>query len=142
GIGHFSVDRWVNFNSTSGEQVLAEKFLGESGPGWTLTKLSNNRLHFYFANNNVTSGDLSIPAGTWIHFAARRSGTTASIFMNGAILASGSWAGNVDSSSSLRFGSRGGVHYFLNDLIDEVGVYNRALSDAEVQAICNSGAAG
>jgi hypothetical protein len=35
----------VNFNNTSREQTLIEKFLGGGGPGWTLTKREANTAH-------------------------------------------------------------------------------------------------
>ena len=46
GTGDFTVDLWVKFNDTSGEQVLVEKYierfdLAETS-GWTLTKLDGN----------------------------------------------------------------------------------------------------
>src|SRR5262249_1265831 len=44
----FTISLWANFNTTQGEQVLAEKFVSTPGSlgtfGWTLTKLSTNTL--------------------------------------------------------------------------------------------------
>jgi hypothetical protein len=42
GSSDFTVQVWVNFNTTTGrEQTLIEKWVGAAGPGWTLTKLSD-----------------------------------------------------------------------------------------------------
>ena len=38
----------------------------------------------------------------------------------------------------LYFGSRGGSSYFFNGSIDDIRIYNRALSAAEIQAIYNA----
>jgi len=44
----------------------------------------------------------------------------------------------VYSNYPLYFGSRGGSVFFFNGFIDEVRIYNRALSEAEIQAIYNA----
>ena len=154
GTGDFTVDLWVFFNDTAGEQVLVEKYVEQFGPtttGWTFTKHDDNRLTF----SSADSGPLSLPTNTWIHFAARRSGDVATIFMNGTLVATGSPVDrdNGDSNSSLKFGHRGSPDdtpgstddrgFFLNGRIDEVELFvGGALSDAEIQAIFNAGSAG
>lgn len=146
GSGDFSVDLWVNFNSTSGEQVLIEKWIdGGSGSGWTLTKLAGNQIQLaMFGTGNPTSSPQSIPTGTWIHVAARRSGGTAAVFLNGTQIVSGAVSSNLDSPTSLKIGRRGdGRGFFLKGRVDEVHLYvGRALSNAEITAIHAAGAAG
>ena len=47
GTGDFTIDLWVFFNDTAGEQILVEKWIqysDEAADGWTLTKLADNRL--------------------------------------------------------------------------------------------------
>ena len=49
GADDFTVDLWVYFNSTAGEQVLVEKYIEDfsaTPPGWTLTKLEDNKVVF------------------------------------------------------------------------------------------------
>ena len=50
GTNDFTVDLWVNFRTTEGEQVLIEKFIsrlaGNNSEGWTLTKLEGNTMLF------------------------------------------------------------------------------------------------
>jgi hypothetical protein len=153
GTGDFTVDLWVFFNDTAGEQVLVEKYVEQFGPtstGWTFSKLDDNHLTF----NSVDSAPLSLPTKTWIHFAARRSGDVATIFMKGTLVATGPVGrDNSDSTSSLKFGHRGSPSdtpgsedergFFLNGRIDELELFvGRALSDAEIQAIFDAGSAG
>ena len=51
GSSDFSLQAWVNFNTIDArEQTLIEKFSGESGPGWTISKVTrngNNEMEFY-----------------------------------------------------------------------------------------------
>jgi Concanavalin A-like lectin/glucanases superfamily len=154
GTGDFTVDLWVNFNTTDDEQVLAEKYVEQFDPtidtGWTFTKQQDNHLSF----GGAGSDPLSIPTNTWIHFAARRKGTVQTIFMNGTVIATGQVdRDNGNSDSSLKFGHRGSPDdtpgstdtrgFFLNGRIDEMEFFvGRALSDTEIQAIFNAGSAG
>jgi Concanavalin A-like lectin/glucanases superfamily len=160
GTGDFTVDLWVNFNTTDGEQVLVEKYVenfSETPPGWFLTKLEGNSLRFGTGpaspDHGVDSPPLLLLPNMWIHFAARRSGGVASIFVNGEEVATGPFVDNADSDSSLKFGHRGNPDdtpgstddrgFFLNGRIDEVEVFvGRALSDTEIQAIVDASSAG
>jgi hypothetical protein len=42
------------------------------------------------------------------------------------------------SFTGLRIGSRGDNYAYFNGLIDDVRIYNRALSPAEIQALYNA----
>lgn len=156
GAGDFTVDLWVNFNSTAGEQILVEKYVENfsgNAPGWSFAKLANNAL--VVAPNSPQTPPLSLVPGQWYHFAARRSSGIITIFVNGTPMASGPLGsgGNVNTTSSLKFGHRGSPSdtpgsfdtrgFFLNGRIDEVELFvGRALSDSEILAIFNAGAAG
>lgn len=161
GTGDFTIDLWVYFNTTAGEQVLIEKWVqGGVGPsiGWTLTKLEENAIRLAMASGdggeiNVDSAPLSIPVKTWIHFAATRKAGEIQVFMNGKPIATGESPNNLDSVSSLKFGHRGNPSdtpgsedesgFFLNGRIDEVELFvGRALPPKVIQAIYNAGSAG
>ena len=161
GTGDFTVDLWVYFNTTTGEQLLVEKYSEDftgTPPGWFLTKLGNNSLRFGTGLGPVVvnSPALGLPINTWIHFAARRSSGVGTIFVNGAQVATGSLAYNADSASSLKFGHRGSPTdnpptpgstdtrgFFLNGRIDEVELFvGSALTDQEILDIYNAGADG
>jgi hypothetical protein len=158
GTGDFTVDFWVYFNTTAGEQVLVEKYVenfGPAPPGWFLTKLPDNSLRFGTGPGPlvVNSPSLALPPNTWIHVAARRSSGVATILVNGTPVANGPLAYNADSASSLKFGHRGSPSdtpgstdtrgFYLNGRIDEVElVVGRALSDAEIQDIVMADSAG
>lgn len=146
GTADFTVDLWVRFNSTSGEQVLIEKWVdGAGASGWTLTKLSGNQIHLAKAGGgNLTSPSMSLPLHTWMHFAARREGSTLTVFLNGNPIVSGSVSSNLDSPASLKIGRRGDSRgFYLNGRIDEVHFFvGRALSNAEIEGIHAAGAAG
>jgi DNA-binding SARP family transcriptional activator len=163
GLADFTVDLWVLFNSTDGDQVLVEKWIQteQGGVGWTFQTHAGDRLGFYGASLGsglgATTLPLSIPAGEWKHMAARRQGPTVDIWMDGRSVASYSTPGaerfHVGSTASLKFGHRGSPSdtsgsvdnsgKYIEGMIDEVHLYvGRALPPAEIDAISAAGEAG
>jgi hypothetical protein len=140
GLNDFTIQVWVNFNNTLREQTLIEKFSGAAGPGWTLTKLAGNALHFYAGPTVIlTSDQLTIPNQTWHHILVRRSGERYQILFNGCIVAEGGNPGPVPASSMpLLIGKRNqndGRNFAVDGQIDEVAIWSRSLSDAEISLL-------
>jgi len=84
----------------------------------------------------ILSTNASIPTGTWTHVAATYDpspGNEVRLYINGQLDNSTNFAhGPIDSSdSALTIGNRMGQHYF-DGTIDEVAIYNRALSAEEI----------
>ncbi|CAN5522130.1 hypothetical protein BH10ACI3_BH10ACI3_18250 [soil metagenome] len=157
GTGAFSIETWVNFNSTANEQVLVEKFietLNANSTGYSLTKLSDNRIRFVFTTGAfVESAPQTLNPTTWYHFAATRdAGGAVKIYLNSVQIAIGTNSSNVNSTSSLKLGHRGNPTdtpgsadtrgFYLNGRIDETSLYNRALSADEITSIFNADLAG
>ncbi len=136
----FTACLWVNFNNTAGEQVLIEKWIDGGPSGWSLIKMPGGNLRMAMSNGSggevdVNSGPLTIPTTNWIHYAVRRQAGQITIFTNGVSVASGVSTANLSAATSLLFGSRGATNFFLNGSIDELTLYSRALSDAEITAV-------
>ena len=75
GSKDFTVSIWVNFNSSSGEQTMIEKWTGAGGPGWTLTKPGDNSLRFatsFDPGGILNSAPLTIMTGVWNDIVVRR----------------------------------------------------------------------
>jgi DNA-binding SARP family transcriptional activator len=161
GSGDFAVGLWVNFHSTAGVQILAEKWVQrdeETSSGWALSKMDDNSFGFFLEGGGerspgVATSMIDIEPYTWMHVAARRQGDVIDIFVNGTLQAiySGPDLGvDVDSDSSLKFGHRGGNQdtpgatkdqgFYLDGLIDEVHLtIGTALTPDEIQAIVKAG---
>jgi hypothetical protein len=139
GSSDFTVQVWVNYYSTSTEQVLIEKFTGANGPGWTLTKRSEQWVQFYPV---VTSPPQTMTTGSWHHILARRTGNQFGVWRDGAMIASGSVGTISDSTTSLYIGRRNPADrrdFSMNGRLDEVAIWNRSLSDSEIAHLYNGG---
>ena len=83
-------------------------------------------------------GPSQLPTGTWSHLAATYDGATLRLFVNGAQVAQLATCGSILASTApLRIGGNGVWGEYFSGPIDEVRVYNRALSAAEVAADVN-----
>src|SRR5205823_7816810 len=83
-------------------------------------------------SNYLVSGRAVVP-GTWQHVAGTYDGTTARIYVNGQLAASVPFSGNIGDSSTWRIGAYGSsVFGAFGGTLDEVRIYNRALSAGEV----------
>ena len=94
------------------------------------------------SRHQFTVGHSMIMTGTtWYHIAAVYNGTTLSIYSNGALIytSSDDIFTIVNDNTPLYIGSRGGDNYWFNGTIDEVKIWNRALSAQEINASYDAG---
>ena len=105
---------------------------------------NSNGVRFGLGNGSVwtvlldTTGDY-ILTGTWHHIMCTWDGTIANIYIDGVNRASCNWSGTLGTNDvALGIGaySNDGVSWsdYFNGVIDEVAIYNRALSASEFKA--------
>jgi hypothetical protein len=118
-------------NSSTGWQLKTSTGTGPQTFGVTVSASSNSRAQRY--SNTVRL------LNVWYHVAGVYNATTRTlnIYVNG-VLDNGVLTGTVpasqaNSSAGVNIGRRSGGYYF-NGVIDEVRIYNRALSAAEIQS--------
>jgi len=124
----FTVRRVVdNWNSANGS--FTNNWNGSSGLGAS----------FQFTDSSSAGGTITgLLTGVWYHIAQVYDGSKVYIYLNG-LYVSGSTA-NKTLKTGLSTVYLGGDYspYYFNGLIDDVRIYNRALSAAEVQEIYNA----
>jgi hypothetical protein len=87
----------------------------------------------------ITYGTAGLARNTWTHLAATYDKTTLRMFVNGVQVSSiASTATLASSSNPLQIGGDSLFGQYFQGLIDEVRVYNRALSQAEIQSDMNT----
>jgi PKD repeat protein len=94
-----------------------------------------------FATTNVF-GSGALPLNTWTHLAGTYDGATMKFYVNGVLVSSRAQTGAITTSTGpLSIGGDAGGQYW-NGSIDEVRVYNRALSQVEIHDDMNTPVVG
>jgi hypothetical protein len=143
GSSDYTVQIWVNYNlsPSARQQTLIEKFTGGGGPGWTLTS-DGSHFQFYPIADGYDVGTFT--TGAWHDIVAERSGGIFSLFYDGNQIAGGPMGGAItDSLNPLLIGRRNtadGRNFAVDGKIDDVGIWNRALTAGEIATLWNGGA--
>lgn len=133
----FSITLWVKMAGSSFQylvwktvNILPLKATAFQGYG---LGTNGNSLVAYLDGNSYTSPNQSIPNSQWAHIAMVKSGTQLTFYINGA----------VDSTFTVPAGISSTTNPLLmgGPFLDDVRLYNRALSASEVQAITQSNGA-
>ena len=96
-------------------------------------------------NDTTAIGGTTLDLGEWYHVAVVYNGTDIRIYVNGVLDANGAenpyaYTGGIyDSSTQFELGHRVASSNYYDGLMDEVAVFNRALSADEVADIFNFG---
>jgi Concanavalin A-like lectin/glucanases superfamily/PEP-CTERM motif len=93
----------------------------------------------------VNSPTVSMPTDAWNQVIVERSGNTLSIYLDGTLVVSDtSFVGSITSSPNpLLFGTRDaqdGRDFAVDGRLDEIAIWNRALSSSEIASLWNNGA--
>jgi hypothetical protein len=91
-------------------------------------------------NSILTFEDGSLLTNTWSHFVYTHDNDSAKIYLNGNLVQSMAISGGLTNNTlPVRFGGRpaDGWHPF-NGALDDIGIWNRALSACEIQDLYNS----
>jgi hypothetical protein len=156
--GEFTVDAWVRFNSLGGDMSIVDKMAanGVNADGWRLIKQNDNRFWFCFGGGANRCFDPAFTVfsttravtGVWFHVAVVKSSGSFALYVNGVRedIRSPVPAFLDTNSANLRIGSYAGQGGYgasnLNGLVDEVEIFNRALTAEEIQAIFAADSAG
>ena len=133
---NFTVAAWINPNDTSGVQRIFSSTASTSGTGWGFGLNDDGFRFTTFNKKDYDLTSLGIAAGEWTHVAVVfGSGFDATFYINGVAVGTvaGSLAPGV-TSDIFRIGNGPGGENF-GGLIDEVRVYNTALTAGQINAI-------
>jgi len=139
-----SILLWFNPQQLDMNQYLVDKHVSSPFKAFFVAFWGTNRIRFtlydesggsteIFSSKVFNSGDLN----KWWHIAATFNGTLLKIFINGKKDVEGtSGISSIGiNERNLTIGSSNARTFFFKGLIDEVRVYNRALSEEEIKLI-------
>ena len=156
GNSDFTIDFWIKTSSTRQEGILGKRRvcthgsffdirLGVGAQGKLNIDLDNDSQGSYY-NNIVTTK--TVNDTNFHHVAVVRQGTAASVYIDGVLDVAGTTPGvtTIVNSSHLIAGKStctgiDGTDFFTG-LLDELEIFNRALTAEEIRAIYEAGSAG
>ena len=129
---------WVKLSIAADTHAVIAK-RDNSGNQYELRINNDGTIWFYWENplGGTTRGYIGsnavITLGVWAHVVATYDGAVYKIYVNGVQKVSGNEANPfVDSNIPSYIGCWGGSEQFVNGIIDEVRIYNRALTSDEI----------
>ncbi|KUN31730.1 laminin G [Streptomyces corchorusii] len=144
GTKDFSVSLWFRYTAAAGEQpLLWMGGIGTSQPQvWLRGEPANNRVRGLITvrNGATPPQTASVSTGTayndgrWHHAVLRRGGGLLSLSVDGALSSAADVPGSVSRNSpfGVHLGQRMDSRAFFTGALDEVRVWDRALTDAEL----------
>jgi len=137
--GDLTITAWVKTSQTSPWSIIfsnCREVSPHDGYKLEMTSLMtyDGNIRFYSQESQLFSIG-RINTGTWKHVAVTLSGTVATIYIDGVFDNSGTV--NVPNTNDLdqTIGASYLPYYFFKGIIDEVQIYNRALSEEEIRAL-------
>jgi len=144
-VDHVTLAAWINLDSYKDDQRIITKETGDSWPYSSYSLLISDTdeqyLQFRIGIGSdrymVTSPDV-VSLNTWQHVAATYDGSALRLYINGEEVASESVSGVIaDTDNPLYIGNSQFFDRVLDGKLDDVKVYNRALSATEVSGLYN-----
>jgi hypothetical protein len=133
----FTYEAWVLKQSSKVDVGLLGSWVGGQNGGpmlWVDHVNGRYRLTLGASFGNYLDSGRTPAVGQWQHVAATYDGTTARIYIDGVQTASTTFTANVGDSNTWRIGAYGSPSGgFFDGLVDNVRIYDRALSANEVQ---------
>jgi len=126
-LGARGIVGWGNYGAS--RQVNAIRIF-DSGNGF--------RHYWWGADLDATGLATNFLDGNWHHVATTYDGTTRRIYLNGVQLVQDNPGANGATAANFRIGSTNNGEFFAGTL-DDVAIYNHALSAAEVQSLAAGG---
>ena len=131
----FTISLWVKRSSAG---TLLKK--ADSNNGYQLTVTATGTLQFEIrlaGTSKTVTSTTTIPLNQWRHVAARYDGSAVRVFINGTIdSATTAATGALTATTEPLF--LGGDTTPLNGTLDEVSIFDSALSDAEITNLTNN----
>jgi hypothetical protein len=145
-VGEFSVECWVRYKflaqgSSPYNVIYSNGGEYDDTDTFSLSTNSSNLISFY-VNNTFNFSTSSFSLDEWVHVVGTREHGTngAKLYINGNTTPEATATNNntVTNSLNKRIGWDGAANRYLESVVDDVRVYNRALTPAEISKNYNA----
>jgi len=133
-----SIVAWINGESWSLAKHIVRKIADEAASPIYVFRVQPDQVRAILstsAGNTTIQGATVLPTNEWVHVALAYDGGEARIYVNGELDVSSNVSGEIaQSNNELRIGLGDPAGYF-HGTIDDVRIYNKALTQEGIQAI-------
>jgi hypothetical protein len=130
-----TIEAWVNPSSGTGwRTVVLKEASGQLAYSlYAANNASRPAGYVRTTNDILVNGTAAVPLNVWTHLAMTHDGTSLRLYVNGILVRTAAGHGAAASSGALRIGGNAIWGEYFRGLIDEVRIYNRALTGGEIQ---------
>lgn len=143
---NFTINLWVNATTIAGgNRAFLSKLTTGATDGWGYDiQTASNEVRFFFWEDDgdakSITGGTTIVKDSWNMITTIGSSSNVSLFINGVFSASANHDGTIGVNDlALSIGGTPNTNEFFIGVIDEVGLWNRTLSSAEITQLYNGG---
>lgn len=142
-----SVSFWVNpetLRTTTYSPEIVSTGVNTGNAGFVARySFVDQKINFFFGGAGTVYAESTtvLTAGTWYHVVCTWDTSRADVYVNGSLEGSDTGGGTLTAGASeLRIGRDATTtNRYFDGLIDEVGIWSRAITSGEVSALYNSG---
>jgi hypothetical protein len=140
-LSRFTISAWVNVRSTSPANFIVSKCVlnGNGSSQFELRIFSGSLQLLGNAAGNSVNSSAGISANAWIHAVGSYDGATSTLYSNGLSRATSTAINYNSTSTPLVIGTRDDRFAYFSGFIDDVTIYNTALTANEVREIYRLG---
>ena len=129
----FTLEAWVQKSTAKKDVGVVGSWTGTGPMLWVDHAAGRHYVTLGTSFSSYLDSGVSPAVGQWQHLAATFDGTTARYYVDGAQVATRAVSGSVGSSNTWRIGAYGAAPGgFFDGLVDDVRVYNRALTAGQI----------
>ncbi|HEY1201618.1 MAG TPA: LamG-like jellyroll fold domain-containing protein, partial [Niastella sp.] len=143
-VNDFTIAGWVKLNTASSWSRIFDFGSGTTNYMFLTPVSGNNTVRYAIKVNGGTEQQINsaspLPVGEWHHIAVTLSGTVGILYIDGVSVGTNTGMSNKPSAlgaTSLNYigKSQFSADPYLNAIVDEFRIYNRALSATEVKSV-------
>lgn len=141
GTGAFTLECWVYHTAAVGTEEI---YCTHYPNGLQLSRDTSGKLRLAQSGVGTSlTGATTLASNTWYHVAATRSGTTAYLFVNGVLDATGTVSTNYSSTGSFSVSANPGIAGYISNfrLVNGSAVYTSAFTPSTTPLTAISGTA-
>jgi len=138
-VNDMTISAWIKLNNTTGYKwIVCKNYFNEYCFGTIASEL-----RFYNGDGGYEAGDSSganiSTSWTYVTVVRTSSGKNVDFYVNGAYISSWNYTKTITASSgNVYIGTRNDFYTYFNGSIDDVRIYNRALSQTEITQLYQS----